>query len=74
MSSLNVVKQRDRVVLITDGAVYDMSTGIVQGFPAKISEAEISVRPGDPGTAGAGRSTTRGASTQLRVSFSGGVK
>jgi len=35
MSSLNVVKQRDRVVLITDGAVYDMSTGIVQGFPAK---------------------------------------
>jgi len=35
MSALNIVKQRDRVVLVTDGAVYDMSTGVVQGFPAK---------------------------------------
>ena len=35
MSALNVVVQGDRVVLVTDGAVYDMSTGVVQGFPAK---------------------------------------
>ena len=35
MSALNVVKQRDRVILSTDGAVYDMNTGVVQGFPAK---------------------------------------
>ena len=35
MSALNVIKQRDRVILSTDGAVYDMNTGVVQGFPAK---------------------------------------
>jgi hypothetical protein len=35
MSALNVIRQRDRVVLVTDGAVYDTSTGVVQGFPAK---------------------------------------
>jgi hypothetical protein len=35
MSALNVVKQRDRVVLVTDGAVWDVNAGVLQGFPAK---------------------------------------
>jgi hypothetical protein len=35
MSALNIIKQRDRVVLATDGAVYDVGTGALQGFPAK---------------------------------------
>jgi hypothetical protein len=35
MSALNVVLQRDRVVLVTDGAAWDQHTGIVQGFPNK---------------------------------------
>ena|SRR5215467_2418777 len=35
MSALNVVKQKDRVVLITDGAVYDVNTGVIRGFPTK---------------------------------------
>jgi hypothetical protein len=35
MSALNVVKQRDRVVLVTDAAAFDMKTGVIQGFPTK---------------------------------------
>jgi hypothetical protein len=35
MSALNVIRQRDRVTVITDGAVWDVNTGVLQGFPAK---------------------------------------
>jgi hypothetical protein len=35
MSAINVVRQRDRVVLVTDGAVWDVNAGIVVGFPTK---------------------------------------
>ena len=35
MSALNVIRQRDRVVLVTDGAVWDVNAGIILGFPAK---------------------------------------
>jgi hypothetical protein len=33
MSAINVIRQRDRVVLFTDGAVWDGNAGIVVGFP-----------------------------------------
>lgn len=35
MSAINVIRQRDRVVLVTDGAVWDVNAGIIRGFPAK---------------------------------------
>jgi hypothetical protein len=35
MSAINVIRQRDRVVLVTDGAVWDVNAGIVVGFPTK---------------------------------------
>jgi hypothetical protein len=35
MSAINVIRQRDRVILVTDGAVWDVNAGIIQGFPAK---------------------------------------
>jgi hypothetical protein len=35
MSALNIIKQRDRVVLVTDGAAWDVNTGILRGFPTK---------------------------------------
>jgi hypothetical protein len=37
MSALNVVKQRDRVVLVTDGACWDVNTGLLRGFPTKVA-------------------------------------
>jgi hypothetical protein len=37
MSSLNLIRQRNRVIVATDGAVYDTNTGVVLGFPAKQS-------------------------------------
>src|SRR5262245_24795525 len=35
MSALNIVKQRDRVVVVTDGAAYDSESGVVGAFPTK---------------------------------------
>jgi hypothetical protein len=35
MSATNVIKQRDRVVLVTDAAAFDGNTGIIVGFPTK---------------------------------------
>jgi hypothetical protein len=30
MSAINVIRQRDRVVLVTDGAAWDVNAGIVR--------------------------------------------
>src|SRR5262245_35068723 len=35
MSALNVVKQKDRIVVVTDGLTYDGNTGVVRGFQSK---------------------------------------
>jgi len=35
MSAINAIRQRDRVVLVTDGAVWHVNAGIVVGFPTK---------------------------------------
>jgi hypothetical protein len=32
MSALNIIKQRDRVVLVTDGAVWDVNAGVVHSL------------------------------------------
>jgi hypothetical protein len=55
MSAINVIRQRDRVVLVTDGAVWDVNTGIVVGFPTKA--AAIPSWPGVLATRGAPAAT-----------------
>jgi hypothetical protein len=51
MSAINVVKQRDRVVLATDGGAYKMDSGVLFGFPAK--QATVPSWPGVVATRGA---------------------
>jgi hypothetical protein len=53
MSAINVIRQRDRVVLVTDGAVWDVNAGIV--VPTKA--AAIPSWPGVLATRGAPAAT-----------------
>jgi hypothetical protein len=55
MSAINVIRQRDRVVLVTDGAAWDVNAGIVVGFPTKA--AAIPSWPGALATRGAPAAT-----------------
>jgi hypothetical protein len=43
MSALNIICQRDRVIMVTDGACWDVNTGIVSGYPCK--QATMPVLP-----------------------------
>jgi hypothetical protein len=51
VSALNVIKQRDRVVVVTDGAVWDVRTGVIAGFPCK--QATLPSHPAVLATRGA---------------------
>jgi len=55
MSALNVIVQRDRVVVVTDAAAYDANSGIVMGFGVK--QAAIASWPGALATRGAALAT-----------------
>jgi hypothetical protein len=52
MSAINLIRQRDRVVLVTDGAVWDVNAGIVVGLPNQGGGNPILARrardPGQP--------------------------
>ena len=64
MSALNVVRQKNRVILVTDGAVWDVSTGILDGFPAK--QATLPSLPAVLATRGAPLRAYLGAGTKAK--------